>query len=200
MYKLIGSPKTRAIRVVWMLEELGLDYEIDPVAPRSDAACAVNPSGKVPVLQVDDEMIIDSVAICQYLADKHGKFTYPTGTIKRAQQDSWTMFALDDLESALWFNAKNTFILPEDLRSETAQKACKYDFDRAMGVLQTRLGSKTYVMGADFTVPDLVLGHCAGWAVNGAHWEIPAGPVRDYFERVRSRPACVRALETREQY
>ena len=37
MYKLIGSPKTRAIRVVWMLEELGLDYEIDPAGPHSDA-------------------------------------------------------------------------------------------------------------------------------------------------------------------
>ena len=92
MYKLIGTPKTRAIRVLWMLEELGAEYTLDPVAPRSDEARAYNPSGKVPMLQVGDDVIIDSVAICQYLADVHGKFTAQAGTIERALQDSWTQF------------------------------------------------------------------------------------------------------------
>ncbi len=199
MYKLIGSLRSRAIRVLWMLEELGVDYEVDPVAPRSDGALAVNPSGKIPALQVGDDVIIDSVAICQYLADRHGRFTYPVGSMERAQQDSWTQFAVDDIDSTLWYNAKHSFILPEELRSETARKACRYDFDRALQALAARLGDKTYVMGDDFTVPDLILGHCAGWAVAGANWEIPPGPVADYFARVRARPACVRALEIREQ-
>ena len=198
MYKLIGTPKTRAIRVLWMLEELGAEYTMDPVAPRSDAAKAVNPSGKVPMLQVGDDIIIDSVAICQYLADVHGRFTAKAGTIERALQDSWTNFAVDEVDSALWYGAKNTFILPEELRSETALKACKYEFDRAMGFLEQRLGDRQYVMGDEFSVPDLLLGHCAGWAVNGMKWEIPAGPVSDYFERVRSRPACLKALEIRD--
>jgi len=200
MYKLIGSPRSRATRVLWMLEELGADYEIDPAGPHSEAVLAVNPSGKVPVLQVGDDVIIDSVAICQYLADKHGKLTFEVGSIERAQQDSWTQFTVDDVDAALWFNAKNTFVLPQELRSETARQACKYEFDKAMGVFEQRLGGKTYVMGDAFTVPDLLLGHCAGWAINGAGWTISAGPVADYFERVRSRPACVRALEIREQY
>ena len=57
MYKVIGFPKTRAFRVLWMLEELGLDYDVDPVKPRSEEAKAYNPSGKVPVLLVDGEAI-----------------------------------------------------------------------------------------------------------------------------------------------
>ncbi|MFA9474938.1 MAG: glutathione S-transferase N-terminal domain-containing protein, partial [Filomicrobium sp.] len=65
MYKLIGYPKTRAFRVLWMLEEIGAEYEIDPVMPRSEECKAINPSGKVPVLQVGEDNIIDSVAICQ---------------------------------------------------------------------------------------------------------------------------------------
>jgi len=199
MYKLIGSPKTRGIRVLWMLEELGVEYEMDPVGPRSAEALAVNPSGKVPMLQDGDDVIIDSVAICQYLADKHGKFTYPAGTIERAHQDSWTCFAIDEIDSALWFFAKNSFILPEELRSQTAREACKYEFDKALGFMEQRLGDRTYVMGDDFTVPDLLLGHLAGWATAGAKWEIPAGPVADYFARVRSRPACVKALEIRDR-
>ncbi|MCH9809054.1 MAG: glutathione S-transferase family protein [Alphaproteobacteria bacterium] len=200
MYKLIGLPRTRAIRVLWMLEELGVEYEIEPAAPRSDEAKKYNPSGKVPILQTGDDLIIDSVAICQFLADKHGKLTYPAGTIERAHQDSFTQFAMDDIESPLWFNAKNTFILPEDLRSETAQKACKYDFERAVGVLSERLGTNTYVMGEEFTVPDILLGHCANWAQHGAGWEIPAGAALEYFDRVRARPAMQRAIKIRDSY
>lgn len=200
MYKLMGSPKTRAFRVLWMFEELGVHYEVDPAKPHSKTMLAANPSGKVPALEADGEVIIDSTAICQFLADRHGKFTFPAGTIKRGQQDSWTNFALDDVDSVLWFNAKNTFVLPEELRSETAQKACRFEFDKAMKILEQRLGDKTYVMGDEFTLPDLLLGHCAGWAVNGAGWIVEPKSVADYFERVRSRPACQKALEIRETF
>ena len=102
MYKLIGSPKTRAFRVMWMLNELGLEYQLDPLPPRDPSLTALNPSGKVPVLIDGPDAIIDSVAICQYLADKHGRFTFPAGTVKRAHQDSFTQFAMDDVESTLW--------------------------------------------------------------------------------------------------
>ncbi|MCH9765116.1 MAG: glutathione S-transferase family protein [Alphaproteobacteria bacterium] len=200
MYTLIGFPKTRAFRVLWMLEELGVEYEINPVPPRSDAAKEFNPSGKVPALKVGDDIIIDSVAICQFLADTHGKLTEPVGSIARAQQDSWTQFAMDDVESPLWFNAKNTFVLPEELRSETAQKACKYDFANAMAAFAKRLGQNTYVMGDKFTVPDLLLGHCAMWAKNGPGWPFPPGPVTEYFERVLSRPAHAKATKVRDSF
>lgn len=198
MYKVIGHPQSRAIRVIWMMEELGVPYEIVPVAPRSDEAKEYNPSGKVPALVVDGECVIDSVAIVQFLADKHDKFTNAVGTIKRAQQDSWTQFAVDEFESALWTNAKHSFILPKELRSEEAKTASKYEFDRAILHLEQRLGDKEFVMGEAFTVPDLLLGHCAGWATNGANWDIPAGPAADYFARVRSRPALLRTLEIRK--
>ena len=200
MYQLIGAPKSRAFRVLWMLEELALDYQIEPVAPGSDAARAFNPSGKVPALKVGDDVIVDSVAICQFLADTHGKLTFPAGSMSRAQQDSWTQFAMDDVESPLWFNAKNNFVLPEELRSETAKKACKYDFDKAMTAFAERLGDKKFVMGNDFTVPDILLGHCGMWAINGAGWDLPTGPVADYFARVCDRDAHRRALKVRESF
>ena len=122
MYKLIGSPKTRAFRVLWMLEELSVDYEIDPATPHSENMLAANPSGKVPALAVDGEVIIDSTAICQFLADRHDKLTFPAGTIERGLQDSWTHFVLDDVDSVLWFNGKNTFVLPEELEVRLRRK------------------------------------------------------------------------------
>ena len=59
MYKVFGSSKDAAFRVVWMLEELGQGYEVEPVRPRSETARAYNPSGKVPILLVDGEPILD---------------------------------------------------------------------------------------------------------------------------------------------
>jgi glutathione S-transferase len=197
MYKVIGSAKTRAFRVMWMLHELGQPFELDPVPPRDAKLAAINPSLKVPILQDGDDYVIDSVAICQYLADKHGQLTFPAGTIQRAQQDSFTQFAVDDVELTLWVAAKHTFALPEEYRVPDVKRACKFDFDRAMTALSARLGDKTYVMGETFTVPDLLLGHCAGWAASMG-WMAPASNVVEYFARARARPAFLAATAKRE--
>lgn len=197
MYTVIGPPKTRAFRVMWMLEELGQPYTIQPTPPRDKALEAINPSLKVPVLKDGDDYIIDSVAICQYLADKYRRFTFPAGTIGRAHQDSFTQFAADDVESGLWQAAKHSFALPSEYRVEDAKRAFRFDFDRSMQALSARLGSKPYVMGEEFTVPDLLLGHCGGWA-KAVGWEIPTGNVSDYIARVRARPAHKAATAKRE--
>ena len=103
--------------------------EIDPLPPRDPALTVINPSGKVPVLIDGADAIIDSVAICQYPAEKHGRFTFPAGTVKRGQQDSFTQFAMNDIEGPLWTAAKHTFVLPKELRIEDVKKSCRYDFD-----------------------------------------------------------------------
>lgn len=199
MYKLIGTPVARPFRVLWALEELGLDYEVVPAPPRSDEALQYNPSGKVPVLVEDDDIVIDSVAIVQYLADKHGNLTYPAGTIERAKQDSFTQFACDDIDGILWTMAKHSFVLPEEIRAQGVRQACEYDFARSMSALDARLGNNEYVMGDRFTIPDLIIGHCAGWADN-AKFEIPKGNVSDYIKRLRDRPAYQRSDEIRDSY
>lgn len=197
MYTVIGTAKTRAFRVLWMLEELGLTYKHIPTVPRDPSLKGLNPSGKVPVLIDGEESIIDSVAICQYLADKHHQFTFPAGTIARAKQDSFTQFAMDDVESNLWTAAKHTFVLPQELRVEDVKRACRYDFDRAMTAFAERLGNRAYVMGDGFTVPDLLLGHCLGWG-RSMGWTIPEGPIADYLARIRARPAFQKAAALRE--
>ena len=192
MYTVIGAPRTRAIRVIWMLEELGQAYTVDPAKPRDAAVSAINPSGKVPVLMDGNDAIIDSVAIVQYLADKHQMLTHKAGTIARAHQDSFTQFCVDDVESCLWTAAKHTFVLPAELRVEGAKTASQFLFDRAMGHFAQRLGDNAYVMGDTFTVPDLLIGHCAGWAASMG-WVIPEGNVSAYVARVRGRPAFLKA-------
>ncbi|HPG88152.1 MAG TPA: glutathione S-transferase family protein [Hyphomicrobium sp.] len=197
MYTLIGSLKTRAFRVAWMLNELGQPFEHDPSPPRNPKLAELNPSLKVPILKDGDDAIIDSVAICQYLADKHKQLTFPAGTIARGKQDSFTQFSVDDVELPLWVAAKHKFALPQDLRVPDVNRACEYDFDRAMTTLSTRLATRPFVMGETFTVPDLLLGHCTMWA-RANDWKIPDGNVADYVARIHARPAFLKTIETRK--
>jgi glutathione S-transferase len=192
MYKLFGGKKSRAFRVLWMLEELGVDYAWEDSAPRSDEVRAMNPSGKIPCFMDGDDVLIDSVAIVQYLADKHGQFTCPAGTIDRAKQDSFTQFANDEMDGTLWTAARNTFVLPEDKRVPEIKDTLRWEFTRSMAVLAERLGDRDYLMGDQFTVADLITAHCGTWARN-AKFEIGQPKVEAYIDRVIARPAWKRA-------
>ncbi|KZL29419.1 glutathione S-transferase family protein [Pseudovibrio sp. Ad37] len=194
MYKVIGHPQSRTMRVLWLLEELNLPYEVVPSKPHQEDVYAVNPSGKIPALIVDGETIYDSTAICTYLADKHSSLSFPSGTLDRARQDSFTNFALDEMDSILWMAAKHSFIHPEDQRVPDIKPACRFEWNKSMKLLEKRLGENTWVTGETFTIADIIIGHCAVWA-KISKFEWPEGPVSEYFSRALSRPALAKANE-----
>ena len=119
-YTLIGTPNNRAFRVLWALEEMSLPYHLEVAQPHSSTIKTINPSGKVPALidhAAGEQAIFDSVAIVQYLADSNQQLTFDAGTIERAQQDSFTQFACDELDGSLWVLAKHAFVWPEEMLS-----------------------------------------------------------------------------------
>lgn len=193
MYQVIGTLRSRALRVLWALEELGQPYTLVQAAPRSEVARAHHPEGKVPALVMGATVLTDSVAIVQYLADAHGGLTCPAGTPERGRQDGFTQFAVEQADGPLWLASRHSFVLPEAERLPGMKDAMRADFARGMASLASRLGTGPYLMGERFTVPDLLLGHCAGWAV-AAKFALPDGPVGAYLDRVRARPALQRAL------
>lgn len=192
MYKLIGTRDTRAFRVMWMLEELDLPYEVVHAAPRSEGVVAFNPSGKVPVLIAEGTPITDSTAIIQYLADRHGRLTHPAGTLDRARQDSLTQFLLDEYDAVLWTAARHTFVLPEELRVSAIKDTLRWEFERSQEILKQRIGSGPFLMGEMFTVPDIILTHCLGWGL-AARFPIKECWLGGYLEMIRQRPAYQRA-------
>jgi len=192
MYTVIGSVASRAFRVIWMLEELEQPYELIQAAPRSPGIRAYNPDGKVPALIVDEATLIDSVAIVQFLADRHSALTYPAGSVERAKQDSFTQFCVDEVEGALWTAAKNTFVHPKEHQTRAVKETCRYEFNLAIERLASRLGSRDFVMGDQITVPDILFGHCAGWA-RAAKFDLLGGQVGEYFNRLTNRPAFLKA-------
>ncbi|MFV0473122.1 MAG: glutathione S-transferase family protein [Pikeienuella sp.] len=189
MYKLYGSPTSRAARVMWMLEEIGAPYEVIPAKPHSAEVLALNPSGKIPVLVDGDQAIFDSTAILLYLAEKHGALTIPPGAPGRARMLSLISFAVDDIEQPLWTAVKHGFTLPEDIRApEAVRPACEHEFARAMEAFAAYLGDGPWVMGETFTIADIILGHLGGWA-KATRFPVPEGEIADYMTRVRARPA-----------
>ncbi|NYS26299.1 glutathione S-transferase family protein [Rhodobacteraceae bacterium 2376] len=194
MYTVIGRANSRATRVLWLLEELGQGYEHVPAAPRSEGVVSFNPAGKVPVLIEDGTPITDSTAIIQYLADKHGGFTYAAGTLDRARQDSMTQFLLDEFDSALWMAARHSFVLPEELRQTAIKESLKWEFTRSQKTLVRRMGEGPFLMGQDLTVPDIILTHCGIWA-RIAKFPISEPRLATYLESMLQRPALRKVLE-----
>ncbi len=192
MYTVIGTLRSRSLRVLWALEELGLPYEIRHAPPRSAEVRALSPAGKVPLLLADGTTLSDSVAIMQFLADRHGGLTHPAGTIERALQDGFTQFAVEEIDGPLWLAARHSFVLPEAERVPAIKQTARLEYARAVATLETRLGDGPFVAGEAFTVPDLLIGHCAGWAER-AKFDPPAGRLAAYVARLRARPALARA-------
>ncbi|MEP1201421.1 glutathione S-transferase family protein [Tateyamaria sp.] len=189
MYRVIGTVKSRAFRVMWMLEELGQPYEVVAAGPRSDEARQYNPLGKIPALVDGDEVMTDSVAIMTYLADKHNGLTAPAGTPARARQDAMTLWLIDELDAALWVNTKHTFALPEKLRvpglTPTLHKEFSRNADTFAGMLEAAGGE--FIMGDQITLPDLLAVHCFQWAFGAQFPAIPE-PLKAYTKRLRARP------------
>ncbi len=192
MYTVIGFPMTRTIRVLWALEELGLEYELNPFLPGSPEAKEINPSGKVPVLIDGDFKLTDSTAITHYLADKHGGLLATAGTNARAVQDAMTFRLLDELDALLWMNARHTFVLPAEQRVPDIRPSAAWELNRNLDRLAEDM-TGPYLTGDQFSVADIILSHCVGWA-KAVKIEITNPKVLAHATEMRARPTFQRLL------
>ncbi|MGR3547399.1 MAG: glutathione S-transferase family protein [Roseovarius sp.] len=191
MYDVIGSRASRAFRVLWLLEEIGVEYNHLAVAPRSPEALAANPSGKIPALRDGDAVLTDSTAIMTYLADKHGQFTHAPGTVARARQDALTHQILDEIDGTLWTAARHSFVLPEEHRVPAVKESLKWEYERNVARISEAL-TGPYLQGQTMTIADILLAHCLMWA-GKAGFPDAGEKLNDYVAMMLARPACQRA-------
>lgn len=187
MYKIYGRIQSRASRVIWLLEELGQDYEWINAGPHDARVLALNSSGKIPVLQDGDTVISDSAAIMTYLADKHGAFTYPAGTPERAQQDSLMHAVLEEFDAPLWLATRHKFILPEDKRVPQIVETAQWEFNRSFQRMAQRFQGP-FLQGEQITIADILCVHCMSWA-KSAGFSMNSDILKSYGKRLRERPA-----------
>ena len=187
MYTIYGQVASRAFRVMWALEEMGEDYRLVDAPPQSDAVRGVSSLGKIPAMEVDGTILTDSVAIMTYLADKHGQLTFPAGSIDRARQDGFTERVNDEFDALLWMAARHGRILPEAHRVPAVIDSLKWEFGRNMERLAAEFEGP-FLMGETFTIADILLGHCIGWAIV-SEFPIESAEIQAYGKALRSRDA-----------
>ena len=189
-YVIHGRVRSRAMRALWMLEEVEADYRIVPAAPRDEALKAVSPLGKVPALETPEGPVFDSTAILHFLGDRHGRATHPAGSHARARQDEVTFAALEMLDAPLWEIAKNRFVLPEAMRVPEAVEPLRAQVSHFSEAV-AGLVEGPFACGETFTLADIVLAHCTGWAM-GLKIRVD-DRLADHARRMRDRPAFERA-------
>lgn len=160
MLKLYGAMASRAHRTVWMLKELGLVFEHEPThfldgSTRQPGFLAVNPNGRVPAIDDDGFIVVESMAINLYLAKKHGGPLAPASLQEDALATQWSFWVVNEVEGPLLFASANRKLFAEDSRDEEQAQMAIDKLDRPFRVLNAHLAQRPYLLGARFTVADL---------------------------------------------
>lgn len=167
---LYDMPKTRAFRVRWLLEELGLDYRLEPVdifsaAAQSPAYRAIHPLGQVPALRADDTVMFESGAILHWLADIHpaAQLAPLPDAPARAEYEQWMFFAVGTLEFSAWEIALHERILPDDKAVKAIVPFARMRYREALGVLEPVINGRDYLVDDRFTAADILTGQTLMW-------------------------------------
>jgi glutathione S-transferase len=143
MLRIHGNARSRALRTLWMVGELGLDYDHNDVLPRAPAVrspefLALNPNARVPVIEDDGFVLAESMAINLYLAKKHGKL-YPADAHNEALAWQWSFWETDRLDRQIVTYANHSAVLPEAQRNPAQAKAAWDEMVPALDVLEGAL-------------------------------------------------------------
>ena len=203
MLKLYGFSKvhpvprghTRDLRVLWMLEELQVPYEVvglDHPAHdlNTDEYRRLSPFEQVPAIDDDGLRLSESAAIVVYLARQHGRLL-PTDLAGEAQVLRWCFAAMNTVEPPL---------LALMVRDWTAQGTDPHReflvgwIHRMMGNLERWLADREYVATAEFTVADLLLAHVLHSGIKDDALLAPYPRALAYRDRCLARPAWRRTL------
>jgi glutathione S-transferase len=188
-------PRTRSTRPRWLLEELGVPYELVRLdatkgETRTDAHARRHPLKHVPVLETPAGTLFESAAIVLQLADVHGRLIPAVCTHERGLVYQWAFFAMTELEPhcATFFDEKVRHKRPE---SELALKA-KAKINEAAQALDGYLAGREWVLPSGFSVADVIVGAVAWWGNRMGAIENAPNLVA-YVHRCEARPAYQRA-------
>jgi len=191
--KLYWCPKTRALRALWLLEELGQPYERvridirDPAAKANAEFRAASPMGKVPALEDGSTRLWDSGAICAYLADQYPQagLAPAIGDPDRGRYLQWLLFTNSVIEPAM-----------AEKFSQAPVSAAAHgwgSFDAMLELLRGGVTPGPWVLGERFCAADVMLGTACHFL---RQFKLIANepPIFDYIDRCLRRPALQHAL------
>ncbi|MEN8107287.1 MAG: glutathione S-transferase family protein [Pseudomonadota bacterium] len=192
--ELYYTPHTRSSRPRWLLEEIGVPYTVRPVDLFGGERNPVHPLGSVPAIRIDGEILIESGAICHWLADAFPEqHLAPANTDpRRSRYEQWMFFVPATLEPPAFEVLLHTQLLPENKRIEAIVPFATRGYQRVLRMLVKELDHDGYLLGEQFTCADIMLGTTLTWLPELLE-DHP--PLLAYIQRVTARPAYQRAIE-----
>ncbi len=197
--KIYHAPNTRSVRIVWLLEELGIPYELekfklgDP-SMRSPEYTKVHPMGRVPALQDGDTTIFESGAIVQYVLARYGngRMVPDAASADFPQYLQWLHYAEGMIMPPVNIIVVETILLPPERRNQVNVDRATKLLSRMLSAVDAHLQGREFLAGG-FSGADIMTGHACTVARRlGA--DVSDKPnVAAYIDRLNARPAMQRA-------
>ena len=196
LYYMKGS---RSQRVRWMLEELELNYTLKHIdlfkgEANTSEYLALHPLGQLPALLIDDDVMLESGAIVQWLADVNldKGFAPAIDSPQRREFNQWMYFAVTNLEAPAWEIMLHSNILPEDVAIKEIIPFAIGNYLKALTVVNEKLEGKTYLINNRFSAVDILLGYILMWFPEHAE---SFSNIKSYTENLKQRPAYIRSIQ-----
>ncbi len=198
--KLHFAPNSRAGRIVWLLEELGLDYELNKMAfhpkdLKSDEHRKRHPLGRVPVLDDGDVSIFESGAIVEYVLARYGdgRLKPAVDTPEFPEYLQWFHYCEGMVMPPVNTIVVQTILLPPDRRDEKALAQAQRLLSKAVAPVDEALEGREYLIG-DFSAADVMLGHALFMANRLGQVSDEMKNLKAYVKRIEARPAFQTAI------
>ena len=200
MLKVHFAPNSRAGRIIWLLEELSLPYEVNrmkfhPSDLKSDEHRARHPLGRVPVLDDGDVRIFESGAIVDYIIERHrnGGLKPAVDTPEFPAFLQWFHYCEGMVMPPVNTIVVQTLLLPPERRDETALAQAQKLLTRALAPVDETLAGKEYLIG-DFSAADIMLGHACFMSNRLGCVTDEMTNLKAYVDRIAARPAFQTAI------
>ncbi len=191
---------TRSGRVVWLLEELGLEYEVN-IMPftkeglKSPEHRSRHALGRVPVLEDGDISIFESGAIIDYVLERHknGGLKPNSDAPEFPFYLQWYHYCEGMVMPPMNQIVVQTILLPPDRRDEVVLNQAKNLLTKSLAPVNENLADKDYLIG-DFSAADLMLGHSCFMANRLGCVSDEMQNIKDYVAEIANRPAFKKAI------
>lgn len=198
--KLYYAQNTRAVRIAWLLEELGLPYEIEKFqlgSPemRSPDYRKIHPMGRVPALEDGDITLFESGAIVEWVLAVHGngRLQPPVGTKEFAQYLQWFHYCEGMIMPPINTIVVETILLPPERRTEANAKRAIKLLSQMLTAVETHMEGRDYLAG-EFTAADIMTGHSVTVSREMLKLDFSGLPnLNAYADRLLARPALQKA-------
>jgi len=200
MLTLHFAPNSRAGRILWLLEELGLEYKLNrldfhPKDLKSDEHRARHPLGRVPVLDDDDVTLYESGAIVEYLVARHSD-----GNLRPSAESSlfpeflqWFHYCEGMVMPPINTIVVQTLLLPAERRNEEVLAQAQRLLSKALSPLESAIAGRDYMVG-DFSAADIMMGHACFMSRRLGCVDEGLTNLNGYIDRIQERPAFQLAI------